>query len=336
MFCTSYNLLRSERQNAEGGLSWKHWRLERELLSRCCRTWHLIGLYLIDDLYCPVDGCHSDSWWRSCQIIWQWSRKNGVKHYWDSRIKGRLLCPVTELQNARADFWAWTNFSVPGWHRIRYPSSWQGGCNRTLCWLVVRYCKLIELIGYRYAGNHRKLWRCHQIRKSSLWRNDGSPRTGQICEKQRGSGPVQQLGRSTKSETDDVPKWKLKEVLAVHELFGILSLGFQLYHAPGTQCQFTDCSMLGDFAISVATFTGHAGATLGATSWIHDDIWWYMDTSCSCCSITLHTPLALRRFFDLLAGSKGFAIEQVGKGRFATKICHEQVKNIQHHPAIFI
>lgn len=156
MFCTSwrvYNLLRSERQNAEGGLSWKHWRLERELLSRCCRTRLLIGCTwsMIITARSMVELLSlwflmaklSDYW------TWLWSRTNGVRHYWDSRIKDRLLRPVTKLQNAGVDFWAWTNFSVRGWHRIRYSSSWQGGCNRTLYLLVVRYCKLIELIGYR-------------------------------------------------------------------------------------------------------------------------------------------------------------------------------------------
>lgn len=88
-------------------------------------------VYLIDGHYCPVDG------WTFVTLIFDGEvvrsldmtieQENGVRHYWDSRIKDRLLRPVTKLQNGGVDFWAWTNFSVRGWHRIRYYSSWQGG-----------------------------------------------------------------------------------------------------------------------------------------------------------------------------------------------------------------
>ena len=168
LFCPSWRvckLLRSERQNAEGSLSWKHWRMERELLSRCCRTRHLIG-YLNDDLYCQTleDGrtvVTSGFWWRNCQIIWYLTLDQAM-------VEALLRFENQRQIVASSDLVTWSISSrlqnyrmpelifergqisqmVPGLHRIRYPSSRQGRCNRTLCWLVVRYRKLI---GYHHT-----------------------------------------------------------------------------------------------------------------------------------------------------------------------------------------
>lgn len=139
--------------------------------------------------------------------------------------------------------------------------------------------------------------------------------------------------------SDDIPKWKLKEVLAVHEFRVTVSfflyLGFQLYHAPILNwCQFSYYSnklqsILFNgcwwFARIKGNFSCNVYRTCGS--------YMIMDTSCTCRSTKLAQTTGVEAFLRSSCWQQGFCDRTGGEGTFRHGFVPRSAMNIEEHPA---